>query len=119
MNEQELIPTKLVKTSVSANRGRIEGEFLRGPIPLSWLSVAAKIGDTAALQVALALWWERGRRNALEIRLTTALLSRFMDVKDRRKKTRGIKALEDAGLISVVREPRKNPMITLILEVTR
>ena len=109
------IPTKPAGTTTTSRReSRIEGEFLKGPIPLPWITTASKIGDLAALQVAMAIWWARGRRKTTQINLTTALLDRFMDTKDRRKKTRGIKALEDAGLISVERRPRKNPIITIL-----
>ena len=111
-----LIPTRPVVPTTS-KRVKIRGEFLKGPIPLSWLTVASKTGDLAALQVALAVWWAMGWKRSLQITLTTSVLDRFMDTKDRRKKARGIKALENAGLISVDRTPRKSPIIT-ILEVS-
>jgi DNA-binding transcriptional ArsR family regulator len=93
---------------------RIEGEFLKGPIPLSWLSVASKLSGKASLAVGLAIWFEAGRRGSNEVRLTTAILSRFGV--NRKAKYSGLAALEEAGLIRVRRELRKNPVVT-ILEV--
>jgi hypothetical protein len=93
---------------------RIKGEFLKGPIPLSWLSAAAKLKGKAPLAVALAVWFERGRRRGEEVRLTTAILDRFGV--NRKAKYSGLKALEEAGLIRVRRELRRNPLIT-VLEV--
>jgi hypothetical protein len=118
MTSWEIPTTPAITTPASRRATRIEGEFLRGPIPLPWLTKACLIGDLAALQVAMAIWWARGRTKSTTINLTTALLVRFMDTQDRRKKTRGIKALEGAGLITVDRQPRKNPIIT-ILEISK
>jgi hypothetical protein len=93
---------------------RIRGEFLKGPIPLNWLSGASKLKGKAPLAVALAIWFERGRRRGGEVRLTTAILDRFGI--NRKAKYGGLKALEEAGLIRVHRELRRNPLIT-VLEV--
>ena len=56
---------------------RVQGEFLKGPIPLDWLSTAAKLRGKAPLAVALAIWFEAGRRKSNEVILTTAILARF------------------------------------------
>ena len=91
---------------------RIRGEFLKGPIPLTWLSAAAKLRGKAPLAVALALWFEAGRRRSNEVRLTTAILDRFSV--NRKAKYTALAALERVGLIRVRRQPRKNPIITII-----
>jgi hypothetical protein len=95
----------------------VKGEFLRGPIPLSWLSVVLKMGNLNAVKVAMAILWESGRRGGA-IQLTSASMSRFHAGDARNVKSRGIKALEGAGLIAVDRQPRKNPIIT-ILEISK
>ncbi len=118
MTSWEIPTTPAITPTASRRATRIDGEFLRGPIPLPWLTKACLIGDIAALQVAMAIWFARGRTKSEVINLSTALLDRFMDTRDRRKKTRGIKALEGAGLVSVERQPRKNPIIT-ILEISK
>lgn len=107
--------TKVAAKSVDQKeKKKILGEFLKGPIPLPWLTVAAQLSGKAPVAVGLAIWFESGRRKSNEVKLTTAILQRFA-VK-RKSKYSALKSLEDAGLIRVRREPRKNPMVT-ILEV--
>ena len=89
----------------TSSRTRVKGEFLKGPIPLAWLSTAAKLSGKASLAVALAIWFEAGRHRSQEIVLTTAILRRFGV--NRKGKYRGLQLLERACLISVVRSPRK------------
>src|SRR5689334_1752081 len=56
---------------------KITGEFLKGPIPLPWLTAASMLSGKAPLAVGLAVWFESGRRKSREVRLTTAILRRF------------------------------------------
>jgi len=88
------------------------GEFLRGPIPLAWLSRACALpGHTVS--VALAVWFLAGLRDRkTNLKLTTATVERFNI--DRSLKTRALKALEGAGLIKVERNGRKNPIVTIL-----
>lgn len=95
-----------------AKPGRVRGEFLKGPIPLSWLSAASKLSGKAPLAVGLALWFEAGRRRSGEVKLTTAILQRFNV--HRKAKYTALKALEGAGLVRVRREPRRNPVVTIL-----
>jgi hypothetical protein len=108
-------PKTIYKRSKSPwNSPKIQGEFLKGPIPLDWLSCASKLPGKAALSVALAIWFEIGRRRSHEIKLTTAICNRFGV--NRKAKYRGLLLLEDAGLIAVVREARKNPLVMVLLQ---
>lgn len=102
------------KEKVNSSRTpKIRGEFLKGPIPLEWLGRAAKLRGKASLATALAIWFEVGRRRSNEIKLTTAILARFGV--NRKAKYRALKQLEGANLISVVRPPRKNPIVTVLI----
>jgi hypothetical protein len=92
--------------------GRVKGEFLKGPIPLNWLSAAAKLPGKAPLAVALAIKFESGRRRSDEIILTSAVLQRFGV--NRKAKYRGLARLEEANLIRVHRLSRRNPVVTVI-----
>lgn len=92
--------------------GKSPSEFLKGPIPLAWLTAAAKINGKAPLAVALALRFEAGRRKSREVTLTTAILERF-DV-NRKAKYRALNSLESAGLIRVRRRLRRNPVVTIL-----
>jgi DNA-binding transcriptional ArsR family regulator len=91
---------------------KISGEFLKGPIPLPWLTAVTKLSGKAPLAVALAVWFEAGRRKSNEVKLTTAILQRFSV--NRKAKYTALKALEKAGLVRVRREPRRNPVVTIL-----
>lgn len=97
---------------VSSKAHRTQGEFLKGPIPLDWLGCAAKLSGKASLATALAIMFEVGRRRSQEITLTTAILERFGV--NRKAKYRALVQLENAGLISVVRQPRRNPLVAVL-----
>jgi len=80
---------------------------------MRWLSVAAKLPGKSALAVALAIMFEAGRRRRTQdIILTTAILQRFGV--NRKAKYRAVKKLEGANLITVVRRPNKNPIISVL-----
>jgi hypothetical protein len=115
---QEQMPTQSGATSAGARppakSRRINGEFLRGPIPLNWLSTASGLPGKAPLAVALAIWFERGRRKSNTIILTTAIIKRFGV--GRKAKYTGLQALEAAGLIEVQRTPRRNPIVRVLEE---
>lgn len=91
---------------------KISGEFLKGPIPLPWITAVTKLSGKAPLAVALAVWFEAGRRKSNEVKLTTAILRRFSV--NRKAKYTALKSLEKAGLVSVHREPRRNPVVTIL-----
>lgn len=80
-------------------------------MPLPWLSAAAKLRGKAPLAVALAVWFEAGRRRSNKVRLTTAILNHLSV--NRKAKYTALTALEMAGLIRVYRKPRKNPIIRI------
>jgi hypothetical protein len=93
--------------------GWVKGEFLRSRIPLSWLGRACELPGKA-LATGLAIWFLSGLRHGRldGLRLTSATLNRFHV--SRSAKSRALKALEEAGLISVRRAPRKNPVVTIL-----
>ena len=89
--------------------------FLRGPIPLEWLAVAAKLpGKT--LNVAIALWWRHGMAGGKPFKLTQMALT-AMNV-ERDAERAGLTRLEQAGLVRVERKPGQRPTIS-ILDLTR
>ncbi len=114
INNLAASPKVAAKGVDQKEKKKILGEFLKGPIPLLWLTAASNLSGKAPLAVGLAIWFESGRRKSNEVKLTSAILQRFA-IK-RKSKYTALKSLEDAGLIRVRREPRKNPMVT-ILEV--
>ncbi len=86
--------------------------FLRGPIPLDWLTQAARQSGKA-LHVGIALWFLSGLKRSREIALSQSTLN-LLGV-SRHSGYRGLSKLETAGLISVVRHPGRNPIVTILL----
>ena len=85
--------------------------FLRGPIPMDWLSeVAGLPGKT--LHLAIALCWLNGMTKTQTFKLTRKALD-LMHV-SRDAASDGLVRLEKIGLISVERKPGQRPLITII-----
>ncbi len=86
-------------------------KFLKGPIPMSWLSKAARLKGQA-LHVGMALWFLAGiKRNG-----TVALASSVLEDLgvSRYSEYRALRELEDAGLITVDRHNGRNPVVTIL-----
>lgn len=86
--------------------------YLRGPIPLPWLTAAGRL-PTRALQVAVALAFLAGvERTRVALKVSPKLLTEFG--LNRFARYRALKDLERAGLITVVtRAPGRCPVVTL------
>jgi hypothetical protein len=86
-------------------------KFLKGPIPLKWLTRAAKQpGKT--LHIAIALWFLAGLKRKRTVALSDAV-PRVLGV-DRYAKYRALNALEEAGLVSVERHVGRSPVVTIL-----
>jgi len=86
--------------------------FLRGPIPLEWLSRATVLlGKT--LNVAIALWWLHGMANGKPFKLTRMAL-KYLSV-GRDAASDGLVRLEQAGLIHVQRKMGQRPVVSIVL----
>jgi hypothetical protein len=85
--------------------------FLRGPIPMQWLSEAARLpGKT--ISVALALWWLYGMSKRKPFKLRGDALN-LMHV-SRDATDDGLARLEQRGLIQVERKTGQRPTISII-----
>jgi hypothetical protein len=87
--------------------------FLKGPVPLLWLTASLKAGGSAAA-VGLYLWYLRGLRKTSEDLIVTrrgALAA--LGVKERTLR-RGLGKLETAGLVSTTRGRGKAIRVTLL-----
>ena len=90
-----------IQTSVlQASRGRLNERFLKGPIPMSEIVQASRISGKA-LAIYLAIRHECDLHRAQEVTVPARLL-RDMGI-SRDSKSRCIRDLEAAGLISVTR----------------
>jgi len=85
--------------------------FIRGPIPIDWLSKAAELpGKT--LNVALAIWWLNGMTQSESFKLTRKSLSLLCIKRD--AASISLKRLEGAGLVKIQRKVGQRPTISII-----
>ena len=91
-------------------RHRPGEKFLKGPIPWAWIEAAAKLPGQA-LAVGLGLWFEAGCRNAATVPVTLRRLARLGMSRDSAR--RGVRPLEECGLVAVQREPGCGLRVTL------
>jgi hypothetical protein len=89
-----------------------QGEkFLRGPVPYTWITTAARLPGKA-LHVAIAMWFQAGLNDNRTVKLSPKIL-RDLGI-ERRTGYRALKALEGAGLISIERQVGSAPQVTLL-----
>jgi hypothetical protein len=86
--------------------------FLKGPIPWSWLTLAARLPGKA-LQVGLALWFRSGLTKSSTVSLSLSSLKESLSV-HRDAARRGLAALEQAELVRVKRRPGRKPQVTIL-----
>ena len=102
----------LVKNpSTRPPRHRPGEQFLKGPIPLAWLTAAGRLPH-GALQVGVLLWFEAGRpRN----RAVTFCLARGEAMGMSKQTTRrALRQLQAAGLVSIARKPGRGLQVTIL-----
>ncbi|CAM8668253.1 hypothetical protein MCEMIEM13_02455 [Comamonadaceae bacterium] len=97
--------------SVSPPR-RIQGTFLKGPIPLDWLQQAGVLPGKA-LHLGVALWFRAGLAGSMTVKLANTDLAAMGVARD--AKYEGLQRLKAAGLISVEQQPGRAPTVTLLL----
>ena len=100
---------KIPTVTTSRRQHQLKKRFIQGPIPLTWIQrMSAMSAKTVVL--ALLLWYRRGFGG--EIKLTNALLQEFGV--SRASKYRGLRQLEQAGLVHVSRKEGKNPIVEIL-----
>jgi DNA-binding transcriptional ArsR family regulator len=104
------------RSQASTRRGRrasaIRGKFIAGPIDVSWVVQAKRLGATPLL-VGLALWYLKKLRQADTFMVSNLMLQEWGVQPD--AKGRALRALERAGLIRVERCGKRSPHVTLIV----
>ena len=84
--------------------------FLKGPIPLSWLTEAMALpGKTG--YVGLCLWFQRGLKNCETFKFSHIAARQFY--LGRRAVAQGLQRLEQVGLITIEKRPGCAPIITM------
>jgi hypothetical protein len=99
------------QVTVRAGQG---GRYVRGPIPLSWLSRACALPGQRVLAVALALWYVRGLRSKNHDLEVTADTWELFGV-DAGARCRALKALTNAGLVRVEDLPGRRRLFGLVV----
>jgi hypothetical protein len=84
--------------------------FIRGPIPLDWLSRAAELPGKA-LHVALAVLWLQGMAKGKPFKLSRQALERLNVERD--AASSGLVRLEQAGLVQVERNAGQRPTVVI------
>jgi DNA-binding transcriptional ArsR family regulator len=97
-------------------RGRqvspIRDKFIAGPIDVSWICRAGRLG-VKALLVGLALWHLRGLRRSNSFIVSNLMMQEWSVQPD--AKARALRKLENARLITVKREGKRSPRVTLVV----
>jgi hypothetical protein len=93
-------------------RHKVGQKFLKGPVPLDWLGVAAK-QPGKAIHVAIGIWVWAGIKNSRQVAFSMSWLQRTFGV-NRCSGYRGLTALEKVGLVSVSRHRGRKPLVTLL-----
>jgi hypothetical protein len=89
--------------------------FLKGPVPLPWLEVAARLPGKS-LHAGIAIWYAAGLLRSAAVPLSNVAGVRFG--LDRSAKHRALGWLEGAGLIRVERKPGRAPVVTILSPAT-
>lgn len=105
-----------IETTVSRASGiKRLGRFLKGPIPMGELAVAARLPGRA-LSLLLVVHHQTALTGRVMTTLPNNLLTQFGISKD--AKARGLRQLEDAGLICVTRSRGRSARVGLIAKRT-
>jgi hypothetical protein len=103
-------------TNGGNHRGRqpspIRDKFIAGPVEVSWVCRAGRLG-VKALLVGLALWYFRGLRRSNSFIVSNLMMQEWGVQPD--AKARALRKLEKARLITVKREGKRSPRVTLVV----
>lgn len=110
------IPEKRIR--LDGNTGKwednpIKKKFLKGPIPLDWLTAAAQLPGKA-INVGIALWWLDGMSKTGILKLTRQSQLALNISKDAERD--GLRRLQRAGLIELTTRPGQRHNVRIVKE---
>mgnify|MGYP000305885626 CR=1 FL=1 len=113
-NKKIIVKKPVSKEKIYAPRHEKGELFLCGPIPWDWVCIASKTGGKGcAVQVALAIWFLSGLNyKSATVKVTRKTLESLGI--ERNAGYRGLRSLENAGLVSVDRRPGSSPVVTIL-----
>jgi hypothetical protein len=85
--------------------------FVRGPIPLGWISRVARLSDKS-LHVGIAIWYLRYITESKTVKLTPKTLDIFNV--SRWTARRNLLLMEEIGLVTVDSHTGRSPVVTII-----
>jgi hypothetical protein len=94
-------------------RHRPGDEFLKGPIPMAWLSPAAHLGRKC-LHLAIAVWHLGAMSKSATVRLQWGLVEELTGVQ-RHPGREALRMLETAGLVTVESHVGRCPIVTVVM----
>ena len=106
----DLVETEAERSEIKKFGGGKKRRFLKGPVPWDWIWRASQLPGKA-LVIGLCIWRLSGATGKRAVPLSNSELRPFGI--DRAAKSRGLAALEKAGLIAVSRSRGRWPLITL------
>jgi hypothetical protein len=108
-----LIPTKRLRLDKATGKWEEAPNkplFLKGPVSMEWLSMAAKLSGKA-LHLAVAIQWLAGMSPAQKLKITAKTLELLGVSKDAYRD--GLRRLEEAELVSVERRVGQFPWVSI------
>ena len=113
--KDEQIESRLSEQSIRRRERQQESrqqEFIKGPLPLPWMIAATVLPGRYPLAVALVIRFRAGlEKTDTKLRLTSKMLKRFGI--NRQAGYRALATLEDAGLVTVDRNPGRCPLVSI------
>jgi hypothetical protein len=112
-----MIPTRRLVWNKRAKAFQPEApasEFLKGPVPISWLGRMLELNSATVCGVGLVLWFLCGARRSRTVKLATISFGGWTP--SRFAKSRALQRLVDAHLISIeAGPPGRAPVVTLLV----
>jgi hypothetical protein len=113
LDDYELQPDEVATSSAfeQALRHRKAERFLRGPVPWNWIVQAARLKGSALL-VGLILWHKAGMTHSRKV---SFCLSHVAETGlGPQAARRGLRALQTAGLVAILRKPGRGLEVALL-----
>jgi DNA-binding transcriptional ArsR family regulator len=111
-------PGHVASQKLTIRKGRrispARGKFIAGPLDVTWLSQARKLGVTA-LWVGLGLWFLRGLRRSDSFIVSNLIMREWGVLPD--AKSRALRKLEKAGLITIEPRGKRSPRVSLVVRL--
>jgi len=118
INDKNIAVRRLVYCQISKGYTQekqqpIKKLFVKGPIPLDWLTEVTLLPGKC-LNVAMAIQWLSGMSGGMPVKLTKRAETSFNVSRDTSREC--LKRLESAGLIQLTRSPGKRTLIQIVLK---